>query len=195
MYTEGPHQANKFTRDFTNYEVVGYHGTSAITAERIEVDGFFPSKVFEESFHHQFFDEVRKVGNVDPLFQKNLNSYQQWLNETTFSITFTPEFDDALNHVKSGKAGGQGIWFMYQVAEKMLELNGSKMAQEVVHKIDELRAESVIYAVDLTNLGDRLVWPSEKKTETPFFHIYINPDSPQVTPITPDRLLAKLLVG
>lgn len=154
-----------FTTPADSHPKIGYHGTTSLAAPAIEAHGFLPNKVFADHEHSQILHMAEELG-------WDTGSYKQWLDMRSVSFAKDPNF--SINHVTTvGKAGGQGLYNVQQALEVILA-NGSvahkAVAQTFQQKLSGIRAASpVIYKVDLSNLGQRLVdsggdyniyWPS-----------------------------------
>ena len=119
--------------------------------------------------------------------------YEQWLEMR--SVTFTNNQIDALNHIKQGSSGGQGLGNMVSVLQA-IDSSGSvqqnTMANNFISRIDSIRnASSVIYAVELSKIGQRLVKDSKHAA---LYQIYFdkNVSLPSVSIVTPANIIARL---
>ncbi|BFI96228.1 MAG: hypothetical protein RSP_17380 [Rhodanobacter sp.] len=165
--------------------MVGFHGTTSAASAVIETQGFLPNKVFSAHEHTQILELARALG-------WNTGSYQQWLDMRSVSFAKDPLF--AIHHVtNAGNAGGQGLYNVRDALAFILN-NGSDesraVAQAFQQKLAQLRAAApVIYMVDLSNLGPRLV-PSEVD-----YNMYWNPEEalPAISEIDPGRIIEKLV--
>lgn len=160
---------NKFAGDFSSYNKVGFHATSLSASKKIEQEGFLPNKVFTEEEHEKILTIAKKL-SVD------IESYSEWLNMR--SVTFAIDSSSALQHIKYGNSGGQGLKGMQQVLTSIVNTGCSQdkeIAEAFIERINKIHAsQSVIYAVDLSNTGCRLV----KDNHQPLYHLYFNPDEP-----------------
>lgn len=173
-----------FTAPAASCSKVGYHGTSSLACAAIEAYGFLPNKVFSDHDHGQILDMVGELG-------WDTWSYTQWLDMR--SVSFAKDSHFAINHVtNAGNAGGQGLYNVRKALAFILN-NGSDesraIAETFQQKLAQRRAASpVIYMVDLSNLGDRLV---ESGVD---FNMYWNPAEalPAISDIDPGRIIEKL---
>lgn len=178
---------NIFTNDFSKYDVVGFHSTSSLACNRIETNGFLPDKIFCQLDHDRLITIARKQ-KIDTGW------YEQWLNLR--SVTFTREQCDALKHIKQGSAGGQGI---KNISDILTGINCAEVSEDanflgmLEERCEAIRsAKPVVYAVDLSNLGQRL----DSDRIQPFYYFRWNPELPLplVSEILPSRIIAKLNV-
>ena len=176
---------NQFTCDFSAYDVVGFHGTSSDASARIETVGFLPDKLFSLHEHESFVSIARQLG-------LNLNDYLQWMEMR--SATFVENSNDAVGHVLKGNCGGQGLNNMVGLLEE-IHLHGSDdqkgIARAMMERISFVRnSAAVVYAVDLSGLGPRLV----KDKYRPYHHVYWDKNAPlpAVSELGPSRLIARL---
>ena len=178
---------NKFVTDFSMYEVIGFHGTTELACQLIEDKGFLPDKVFPELVH----DDIRGAAR---LLDINTSDYDQWLEMR--SVTFAQEAAAAINHITTGNAGGQGLKNMAIVLEGVLRHGDDRqksLACKHVEQIERIRqANAVVYAVNLSGLGQRLV----KDPYQPFYQFYWNPNLPlpALSEIGSSRLIERLSI-
>lgn len=179
-------KGNRFSTCFDKYSVHGFHATSSRACSAIERVGIFPDKIFGSNDHKMIIDVATDLG-IDTSW------YQEWLSMR--SISFAKRQQDAVAHVSQGHSGGQGLVQMLGVLEKILSagsLSQRNMAQRFADQIQEIRAiGSVVYAVDLSNLGKRLV---QDPSQSSFLHVYFDQNAPlpEVSVVTPDDLIARL---
>jgi hypothetical protein len=179
----------KFTTSFSNYQPIGFHASSTKASPEIEKNGIYPSKVFGYSEHEKIISIANEI-RIDAEY------YKHWLEMR--SVTFTREFASAMSHIRQGSAGGgQGLGNMVNVLNE-IKLMGNEyqknVAETYLSKIQLLRSSSpVIYAVDLSHLGPRLVMDQHQ----PLYQLYWQPDCnlpPSEQLITPAHLISKLEV-
>lgn len=180
-------KGKEFTTGFFTYATIGFHATSESASVDIEKNGFSPNKIFRSNEH----DEVMRIANE---LKINAYMYSQWLEMR--SVTFAREFNSTVEHILKGSAsGGQGLENMIEVLIEIKEKGNETQkatAEKYLEKIDEIKISApVIYAVDLSHLGKRLV--SDKKQ--PLYHIYWQPSCelpPSEQLVTNVHLIAKL---
>lgn len=175
------------TTDFSQYTVVGFHGTSQLFSSNIEKQGFLPNKIFSVD-EHQLILSVAMTLKIDTWL------YSDWF-QIMRSVTFAKDHIDALNHVKSSSSSAQGLdkakAVLLQICAKGSDTN-KEMANIFLDKIDTIqKSNSVIYAVDLSNLGERLCTHTSQPR---LYQIYLNPSEPipESSIVSPDRLIARL---
>lgn len=180
-----PPGSNQFSFDVSQFEIIGYHGTSSAFCTDIEANGFIPQKVLSPSEHDVILETAEEL-------EIDTDSYKQWLGMR--SITFAKDAIDAISHVTSGQSGIQGAKNVLDALTAIREL-GDKQQIDTIggfrEKIEELRnTNPVVYAVDLTGLGDRLTEDARR----PYFQIYeeYGADVPKTGFIDPSRLIARL---
>lgn len=173
--------------EFTQYEAIGFHATSSLASAEIEQVGFLPHKIFSLEHQNQILSAARRL-NLDA------SSYAEWLGMR--SVTFAKVLSEAVVHARQGRAGGQGLMNMERLLAKITELGTDAdrtLAAQFNEQIQTIRnSDSVIYVVDLSNLGARLV----DDRSSGFYQVYWHPDAelPKTSEIDPSRLLAKLSV-
>ena len=176
---------NLFTINLQKYETVGFHATSSCACVNIEATGFLPDKIFTE-LDHQRLIEIAKLKGIDTCY------YEQWL--CMRSVTFTKDCCTAINHIKNGFAGGQGL---KNISEILDEITNQSDEDEIVlmnmfrKRIQCIRsARSVIYAVDLSGLGPRLSIDSIQS----LYYFRWDPAAPlpSISEIAPSCIIAKL---
>jgi hypothetical protein len=176
-----------FSVDLSLYEVVGYHATSTRASGQIETAGFLPHKILSSDTHGRLLDAAESMG-LPPL---TIAGYRQWLELR--SVTFTKEAAAAIGHARSGLSGGQGLQYPRAIlAEAARTGSHSDLVaevQRVLHEIDAAR--SVVYAVDLSGLGQRLVQADDSAE---YLRIYFHPYEPVPSNsiVGPSRLIARL---
>lgn len=173
--------------DVTAYDVVGYHATSALASRDIEVYGFVPHKVLSDDTHELL---VKAAVDVGMPAQATLG-YRQWLEMR--SVTFTKSPQPALAHARSGFAGGQGLKNVKGIVAAIQRSSKfASLVAEVQQQIDEIEsAGAVVYAINLSGLGSRLVQADDCAD---YLRVYFNPlfPVPKVSVVGPDRLIARL---
>lgn len=176
-----------FTTDFSSYALVGFHATSIITCESIEAVGFLPNKIFSGKEHDRLISIAQSQNIVT-------STHEEWL--AMYSVTFTQDKADAQNHIRQGSAGGQGLKNITEILDRISALSNNEDAAFVAmlqHTIEAIRsAGSVIYAVDLSNLGPRL----DTDRYRPLYHYRWNLAAPlpEVSEIAPSRIIEKITV-
>lgn len=178
---------NVFMSDLSKYQLVGFHATSSLACEGIETKGFLPDKIFTNAVHERLIAMAKSRGiyTLD---------YEEWL--LLRSVTFAKDHGDALRHISQGSAGGQGLKNMSMILEKIANIEDTDEATftyRITRKIDSiLAASSVVYAVDLSNLGPRL----DPDRIQPLFYFRWNPHEslPLASEIAPSRIIEKLNV-
>jgi hypothetical protein len=170
-----------------DYTPVGFHGTSSLACAKIETAGFLPDKIFSASDHTDLIAIASSL-KVDT------SDYMQWL--AMRSITFAQYAKDAINHVRNGHSGGQGLKNVRTVLQSIFnqgDESDKKVAEIFIEKIELIRgAPAVVYAVDLSGLDQRLV----KDKYQQLFQYYWNPATPlpEISDIAPNRLIAQLII-
>jgi hypothetical protein len=163
-------QANTFTINFDNHSIVGFHATSSLACSDIESVGFLPSKIFTSKEHDQIVSEAKSL-SIDTV------SYEEWLKMR--SVTFTKQCSIALSHLAQGNAGGQGLFNITEVLKQIGNLGDETQrsaATDYHRRIQVVRdAATVVYAVDLSNLGRRLVLDHHQQD---LFQVYFDPSVP-----------------
>lgn len=174
-----------FTPPAASYSKVGYHGTSSLACADIEAYGFLPNKVFSDDEHAQILRMARELG-------WDTGSYAQWLDMR--SVSFAKDSHFAINHVtNAGNSGGQGLYNVRDALDVILSQGSEEnrlVARTFQEKLFKLRAsQPVIYMVDLSGLGPRLV-PSGVD-----YNMYWDPTAalPDVSEIGPGRIIEKLV--
>jgi len=176
-----------FSNDFSSYDVVGFHATSITACEGIETNGFLPNKIFTPHEHNRLIAIAKKQG-IDTSW------HEQWL--TMLSVTFTKEKTDAENHINQGSAGGQGLKTIALILGQISDVIDSADATFVGtlrQKIENIQnADSVIYAVDLSNLSPRL----DEDKRQPFYYFRWHPEHPLplISEISPSRIIEKVTI-
>lgn len=176
-----------FTTDFSSYALVGFHATSINACKSIEAVGFLPDKIFARIEHARLIS-IAQSQSIDT------STHEEWLN--MYSATFTKDKADALNHIRLGSAGGQGLKNVTEILDRISGLSNKEDAAFVTmlqHKIKAIRsASSVIYAVDLSNLGPRL----DTDRNRPLYYYRWNPAEPlpEVSEIAPSRIIEKIII-
>ena len=178
---------NLFNIDLEKYETVGFHATSSCVCANIEVAGFLPDKIFTEFEHKRLITIARSKG-IDT------SDHEAWLS--LCSVTFAKDSFTAINHIKNGFAGGQGLKNISEIIDKITTLSDEDeidFMSMLSNRIQLIRsATSVIYAVDLSNLGSRL----NLDRIQPLYYFRWNPADPlpSISEIAPSRIIAKLNV-
>lgn len=176
-----------FTTDFSSYALVGFHATSINACKSIEAVGFLPNKIFSRKEHDRLISIAQSQNIVT-------SSHEEWL--TMYSVTFTKDKADAQNHIRQGSAGGQGLKNITEILDRISGLSNKEDAAFVTmlqHKTEAIRsADSVIYAVDLSNLEPRL----DTDRYRPLYYYRWNPAEtlPEVSEITPSRIIEKITI-
>jgi hypothetical protein len=117
------------------------------------------------------------------------NSYRDWLKMR--SVTFSRDPNVAVTHALRF-CGGQGLMNLQSVASVVIangDVKRTILAKEIIAQIARFRdSQPVVYAVNLSGLGDRLV------NEGAIYQFYIDPRKPlpEASEIGPRRLLARL---
>jgi hypothetical protein len=177
---------NQFSKSFNNYPIIGFHATSSIASNKIEKEGFLPNKILDAKDHEIILSEGRALG-IDVI------EYEGWLEMN--SITFTKQFYLAMDHLNQGSSCGQGTSYMLEVLRSIESGACSKirmMATNYINMINKIcNASSVIYAVDLSHVGNRLV---NDKHQPDLYHIYFDKDAPLPSEslVAPTHLIARL---
>lgn len=178
---------NTFTVGFSGYGTVGFHATSSLATHQIEHVGFLPNKIFTPCDQQSILVATQSltIGTAD---------YEEWLQMR--SVTFAQNESNALEHIQNGSSGGQGLGAMLKVLQA-IALSGSAshvaLVNNFISTIKNIRqSASVIYAVDLSNIGSRLV----KDSNQPLYHIYFDPNSPlpKASLVSPLNIIARLEV-
>lgn len=182
-----PSGSSAFRTDFSGYEVVGFHATSMAACSAIETVGFLPHKVLGEDVHRNLLAAAKNL-RLSPTL---IRSYEEWLGLR--SVTFTKKQDGAINHALSGRFGGQGLQHIKAIlgAGKTSPTH-QQLVADVQQELDRIsQTGPVVYAVDLSNLGVRLV---EADDDRDYLRIHFNPYEPLPTTsiVGPDRLIARL---
>lgn len=163
-------KTNTFTIDFDSYPVVGFHASSSLACTKIERAGFLPDKILARNEHDQILSEAKSL-SIDT------DRYEEWLQMR--SVTFAKKCSIALSHLASGNSGGQGLLSIIDVLVKIQDLGDGaqkSMAVDYSKRIQVIQdASSVIYAVDLSNLGERLV---QDYYRPDLFQVYFDTKSP-----------------
>lgn len=173
--------------DLTQYEAVGFHATSSLACAEIEQVGFLPHKILSQEHHSQILSMARRLS-------LDTSNYAEWLGMR--SVTFTKVLSEAVGHARQGSAGGQGLMnverLLAQITQRGTDADRTLAAQFNVQIQTVRNSDSVVYVVDLSNLGARLV----DDRSSGFYQVYWNPnvELPKMSEINPSRLLAKLSV-
>lgn len=181
----------EFISDFSKFQTIGYHATSSLVCSEIESHGFLPSKILSKIQENTLI-ETASLFHVDHAY------YKDWV-EFIRSVTFTKGLNDALTHIKNGKAGGQAIENIKAIIENICShpkcgslptrtINTIESINTLINNI--IGCPPVIYAVNLSELGPRL---SEDKLQS-FFYYRWDPSSriPINSEISPERIIEKL---
>ena len=176
-----------FAIDFSSFDKVGYHATSLHASKGIESRGLYPHKLLSSDLHDRLIAAAYATGLETSL----IHSYKAWLKVN--SVTFASRYEDAHKHALDGHAGGQGLVHINRAIERAKsDSRFTELASEVEGYLNVIaRSNAVIYAVDLSDLGERLV---EATGEQHRFRIHFPPDdmSPEVSVVGPNRLIARL---
>lgn len=173
-----------FQTDFAQYGKVGFHCTSIMATQRIEANGLLPDKVFPASIHNQLTTLGKHYGIYT-------SGYEEWLNMR--SVSFGMNANVAIAQMNNGHVGGQGLFQMENVLNAILPVGTAQeiaFAQENLTKIATIRAsQPVIYAVELTPLGNRVVTDLMNVA-----HVYFNPavPLPTMSDILPSYIIERL---
>jgi len=185
MITELP-GSTAFSTPLSQYSVVGFHATSSSASSAIERIGFLPHKILDEATHSRLIELARHI-KIDT---RRDGGYEQWLQMK--SITFTKTFVDATNHVASGRFAGQGLPHISEILDSPdIPAEYHDLVHQVRVTIDGTRSSNpVIYAVDLSDLGERLVEPKYAS----YYQVFFDPTAPIPFPsiVGPNRLIARL---
>ena len=171
--------------DVSAYDRVGYHATAMTACTAIERIGFLPHKILNDS-EHDYLLRIAADNSLDTDF------YRQWL--AMRSVTFPKTIGEAKTHVQNGKAGGQGLINIDRLLTELGKVGASvdsTFVDPIQARLQLIReSEPVIYAVDLPDLGERLV----DKPLGNLYQYYWDPNAelPAVSEIDPSRLIAKL---
>lgn len=108
------------------------------------------------------------------------------------SITFTKVFQTAINHVNTGRYEGQGVQHISTILAAAGQLpEHEDFLDQVRQSIFEIQSSrAVVYAVNLSDLGDRLVEPNYEE----YYQIFWPPQKniPPRSIVGPERLIARL---
>ena len=166
------------------YRVIGYHATSLLASVEIERFGFLPHKIFGKAVHDQVIAVAHRL-NLPTYY------YTEWLGMR--SVSFGKILDHAIVHASQGNAGGQGLMNVERLLES-INAHGTDadrvVASGFAGQIQAIRTSTpVIYAVDLSNLGPRLV----DDASTGYYQMFWNPSAPlpAMSEIGPERLIAR----
>jgi hypothetical protein len=185
MYTE-PAGSRTFSIDLSRCPVVGFHATCAAASDQIETVGFLPNKFFDDETHHSLLD----VANELHMPTSDQGGYRTWLQAK--SVSFTKKFEVAVAHADSGNAGGQGLAHIAAIVDLARSLPKHRpLIRRVERTIRRIQQSNrVVYAVDLSNFGDRLAVSADGQ----FCDIYYPADQPlpAISIVDPARLLARL---
>jgi hypothetical protein len=185
IFTSNPQ--NKFITDFSKYEKVGFHGTTLLAAPDIEKYGLLPRKIFDQATH----DHILSLCQQHSISIFFVGGYLQWLGMR--SVSFGVDAQKAIQHMKRGNGGGQGLMNMIEVLSKLMLVDddeAKKFSQRIIKKIDEARqSPCIVYAVDLSRLGPPLVHDT-RETLQYFFNSEI--PLPDISLIEPWRLIERL---
>lgn len=171
--------------DLSLYDKIGFHTTSSDACDAIEQVGFLPHKILEANEH----DRLLRIAQD---LELETVSYEQWL--AMRSVTFTKTRDEVLAHVQSGNAGGQGLFNIDRLLAEVGDVGAGSDATFVASikaKLQSRRdSDPIIYVVDLSGLGPRLV----NKPPGDFYQYFWDreADLPAASEIDPSRLIAKL---
>ena len=177
---------NQFLTVFNVYPVIGFHATTSLASDEIEKIGFLPNKIFIPEDHNTIISEAKSL-------QIDTSCYEQWLEMR--SVTFTNNQTDALNHIKKGSSGGQGLGNALSVLQAIASSGSAQQnitANNFINRINNIRnSSSVIYAVDLSSIGQRLVKDSKQAA---LYQIYFDKNAPlpSVSIVTPQNIIARL---
>jgi hypothetical protein len=169
----------------STYGTTGFHSTASTACDAIEQVGFLPHKILDADEHERLLD-------IADGLELDAGFYEQWL--AMRSVTFTKTIDEALTHVHSGKAGGQGLINIDRLLVDIGTISNESDAtfiDSIQARLQSIRdADPVIYVIDLSGLGQRLV----DKPPGDFYQFFCDPeaDLPAVSEIDPSRLIAKL---
>ncbi len=182
-----PLGSTEFSVSFSEYEVVGFHATSTYASQQIESAGFLPHKILRPDIHQRLLRAAGELG----MRPQAIDSYEQWLEMR--SVTFTRRSATAIHHARSGFAGGQGLQHVRAVlAEASKSQQDQRLVDEVQRELDVIaKARPVVYAVDLSNLHERLVTAGESPE---YLRVYFSPYEPlpSTSIVGPTRLIARL---
>jgi len=166
---------------------LGYHSTVLSASYEIETSGFLPDKIFSETDHY-------KLINIAVAHQEDTSALQEWL--ALRSVTFTQHPNNAIEHIKQGSSGGQGLKNVTELIQKLSSSDISDVERIFIDsmskKIQEIRADqSVSYIVNLSDLGQRL----GNDQRQPFYYYRWHPENalPEISEIGPERILLKLI--
>ncbi len=166
-------------------DVVGFHATSYSASGQIESEGLLPNKILSEEQHTRLLGIAERL-EIDVL------DYQQWLQMR--SVTLAKMLSEAVNHVRKGRAGGQGLMNVERLLATIRKRGSEEetdFADRINRMIEAIRESApVIYVVDLSCLGERLV----DDNDTGFYQVFWHPEHPlpATSEIAPDRLIARL---
>lgn len=183
MYINLESSSDLLLLDLSEYESVGYHGTSILSAEYIELKGFLPYKIFSSHEHAEILEVATKL-KIDCFY------YQQWLG--MLSVTFAKEAIGAITHINSGSHSGQGLANIREVLETIIKEENSdyeSKASQFLSRIEILKnAQPILYVVDLSGFGRRLA------SDNSCYYYYFNPTLPipEYSDIGPNRIIARL---
>ncbi|AJE98838.1 hypothetical protein [Pandoraea apista] len=167
------------------FDTVGFHGTSSLACQKIETNGFLPDKIFSDSDRDDILSTALRL-------EIDTSGYRQWI--AMRSTTFTKQVDAAINHVRSGHSGGQGLINVQAVLQSMQDKGtdaDKEFAQRHLTTIQNIRdASRVIYAVDLSGFGKRIV--DDEFRSLYQYHLNPNVPLPATGDIGPQRLIARL---
>jgi len=169
----------------TGYALVGFHGTSSLACQKIDTDGFLPDKVFPKADHCQII-------SIAASLEADTSGYLEWLDMR--SVSFAQHAQFAINHVRIGRSGGQGLAHVEAALQLIFDRGDEhqrNVARPLLERIESIRqAPSVIYAVDLSGFGARLANDQERS----IFHYHLDPNAPfpKTSDIGPGRVIARL---
>ena len=178
--------SNVFSDNFSHVQIVGFHGTSSLACPQIESAGFLPNKIFRSDEHEQILSNARSLGI-------STFSYEEWLGMR--SVTFTQDFNTAKSHILQGNSGGQGLFNVVNTLQKIQEIGDSQqmsIASDFLSRVEAIRSSScVIYAVDLSRLGQRLV---RDQNQRGLYQVYFDPNAPlpDISVVDPSCIIARL---
>ena len=185
MFIE-PSGSKSFSIDLSSFSIVGFHATSSEAARNIQRVGCLPDKLLSQHELNDLLNLAREL-SIDT---QGMGGFEEWL--AMKSVTFTKDFDDALNHVNAGRFKGQGRQHILEILDKAADLTDlpPRLAQIRQALSASPTIHPVIYAVDLSNLGQRLIEPRYNS----YYQIFWRPGAPlpSLSIVGPERLIARL---
>ena len=182
-----PAGSTTFTTQFADYEVVGFHAASAFASRNIERVGLLPHKILDDATHNRLLKAAEEMGFPVHV----MGGYAEWLGMK--SVTFTKAPDAAIEHAKSGKSGGQGLYHVSAILAKAAAVSEhEQLVAEVQEQLERIKSStSIVYAVDLSGLGDRLVQAADCAD---YYRVHWPPSAslPSKSVVGPERLIARL---